>query len=136
MVFTLADLQSFGLFGLLEVEGGWTSGGVLLFSLAALYGLCFVGLLRLRASSVLLGLVTSVGALLALGGDLVDLDRQTRQFCSVLAAIELVASGLVLLSLRYPLPAALRGPAFARVASSVAVVALSGLGLSAYLAQL
>lgn len=136
MVLTLADLQSFGLFAVLELEGGWTSGTVLLLSLAGLYGLCFVGLLRLRASSVLLCLVTSAAALLALGGGIADVERQARQFCTVLAAVELLASGLVLLSLRYPLPAALRGPRFARVASCSTVVALAGLGLSAYLARL
>lgn len=137
MVLTLADLQSFTLFAVLQLEGAWTSGAVLLLLIAGLYGLCFLGLLQLRAASVLLCLLTSAGALLALAGGWVDgLDRQTRQFCSVLAAVELLASALVLLTLRYPLPAALRSASFARTGSAVAVVSLAGLGLTGYLAQL
>jgi hypothetical protein len=137
MVLTLADLQSFALFGLLEAEGGWTSGAVLLFALAGLYGLCFLGLLQLRAVSVWLCLLTSVAALLAIGGHLVEgIDRQTRQFCTVLVTGELVASGLVLLTLRHPLPAALRSATLTRFASAAAVVTLAGVGLTAYLAKL
>lgn len=137
MVLTLADMQSFGLFGVLESEGGPTSGAAFLFAVAGLYGLCFLGLLQLRAMSVLLCLVTSIGALLAIGGELVGgFDRETRQFCTVLLVGELVASGLVLLTLRHPPPAALRSANFGRFASALAVVAAAGVGLAGYVARL
>jgi hypothetical protein len=132
MVLTLADLQTFLLFGAIELDPGPSAGAWVLFAASALYGLCFVLLAQMRALGVLLTLATSLGLVVLLSISRLGLDRELREVTLVLAGVELVAAGLVLASAKVPMPASLRGPGAARVATTLTVLSLVALALVGY----